>query len=181
MASTSTQLPNPDSTKVMGIKADHTDYQIVLAVKVIIRNSKNKILILSAKKDDYYKLPGGGVDVGEDHQTAVQREVMKEAKCMIEVVGDCIAAVEEYGGHLHQISYCYCAELVADTGVMALTDHEVVEGLEHVWVSVERALEMMKGCWPLTKLGKSIRERDIFLLEASQNGKSSSSGTGSDV
>ena len=70
MASASTEPPDPvtavseedvfkKSMKPIGIKADDNDYRTRLAVSLIIRNHKTKIVIISAKQDNYHKLPGG--------------------------------------------------------------------------------------------------------------------------
>lgn len=98
---------------------------------------------------------------------------MEETGCNIKVVGDFIATAKEYRGDLHRTSDCYCAEFLEDTGVMALTDDEVVHGLEHERLCVERVIDKIEGCEPSTEMGKSIRERDVFLLETRRNVKSS--------
>ena len=89
MATTSTGLPGPvtaasggetrkNSTKVVSIKAKNNDCQTRHAVRVLIQKIIDEIIVLSAKKDNYYELPGIGIDDGEDHQTPVEREVMEE-------------------------------------------------------------------------------------------------------
>ena len=61
-------------------------------------------MVLSAKKDNYYELPGIGSDGGDDHQTPVEQETMEETGCKIEMAAYCIATVEEYRNDLHQTS-----------------------------------------------------------------------------
>lgn len=100
---------------------------------------------------------------------------MEETGCKIKVVGDFIATAKEYRGDLHQTSDCYCAEFLEDTGVMALTNDEVVDRLEHEQLYVERVIEKIKACEPLTESGKSITETDVFLLETWRNVKLSCS------
>ena len=63
MATASTGLPGPvtaaseeetpkNSTKVVGIKADNIDYHTRHAVRVIIQDNKDDIIVVSAKKDN---------------------------------------------------------------------------------------------------------------------------------
>ena len=49
----------------------------------------------------------------------------------VELQRDYLSAVEEWRNDLHQISCCYRARLVDNSGVPELTDDEVVDGLQH--------------------------------------------------
>ena len=42
---------------------------------VILKDGK--ALLIHSKKYDYYKFPGGGIESGEDHETALCREVLE--------------------------------------------------------------------------------------------------------
>jgi 8-oxo-dGTP diphosphatase len=90
---------------------------------------------------------------------------MEEIGCKVEVAGELIATVEEWQGDLHQISFCYAANLLQDVGSPALTEEEVEDGLKHKWVAFEKAAEEMKGAKPTSELGKFIKERDVFFVE----------------
>ena len=140
-------------------------YQERLAVRAIVKNDKNEIIIIHAKKENYYKLPGGGIEGNEDHATAVQREILEETGCVVRMEGECIGVVEEWRIGLHQFSHCYVATLVEDTGKTALTEEEMGDGLVHEWVDFGRVLEVMKGVEPGSELGRFIQERDIFFVE----------------
>ena len=72
---------------------------------------------------------------------------------------------EEFRNDLHQTSYCHAAHLVQDTGAIALTDGELVDGLQHEWISVPAAIEKMKASQPTSELGRFIEERDLYFVE----------------
>lgn len=161
MSSTTEETPS----KTIGRKEDGLSYIERRAVRIITKNDQDEIIIIHAKKDNYFKLPGGGIEANEDHAIAVQRESMEETGCEISIVSGCIAEVEEFRNDLHQISYCYIANLEKDTEATDLSDDEVLDGLQHEWNSLNRALERMKAAEPTSELGRYIKERDIFFVQ----------------
>jgi 8-oxo-dGTP diphosphatase len=123
------------------------------------------IAIIHVKKENYYKLPGGGIEAGENHQVAGRRETMEEISCRVKMSKRCLAIVEEWRNDLHQISYCYVTYVLKDTGATSLTQEEIDEGLEHRWVHVNAAIKLMKEAKPASILGSPIKERDLYFGE----------------
>ncbi len=150
--------------KVIGVKEDR-QYTERESVRTIIMNVAGEIAILYANKEDYYKLPGGGIEAGENHQEAGTREAMEEIGCRVKMSKRCLTITEEWTLHLHQISYCYVAHVLEDTGATALTEEEVEDGLEHRWVHVDEAINLMKKAKPTSVFGLSVKERDLFFVE----------------
>lgn len=161
------------TSKVIGAKAENIHYIHRQAVRIITTNDEAEIILIHAKKGDYYKLPGGGIEEGEDHRLAGVREAKEETGCKVALARDCFAMTEEFRNDLHQISYCYAAHLVEDTGAIELTDDELVDGLQHEWVSVRAAIAKMKASQPTSALGRFIKERDLYFVEkyADKNGE----------
>lgn len=151
--------------RTIGVKAKGTQYVDRHAVRIITKSSKDEIVVLHAKKGNYYKLPGGGVEKGEDHRLAGEREAMEETACKVILDKNYFAVTEEWRNELHQISYCYAARLVEDTGAIELTEDELVDGLRHEWISMPAAIEKMKASRPTSELGRFIRERDLYFVE----------------
>ncbi|TQS32321.1 hypothetical protein Golomagni_07367 [Golovinomyces magnicellulatus] len=115
---------------------------------------------------DRVALPGGGIEPNEDHFEAAHRELLEETGATITMrSGEYFAATEEYRHDLHQVSFCYCADLLEDTGKPQLTEEELADGLSHSWMPFEQALKVMTAAEPTSVLGKSIRERDIYFLK----------------
>ena len=131
-----------------------------------LSNSAGEVALIYAKRDNYYKLPGGGIDPGEDHAVAAQREMQEETGGLIKLrTQQCIAETEEYRNDLHQTSYCYVADLVDGTGKPNLTEDEIQDGLIHQWKSVNEAKDLLAAVEPKSELGRYIKERDSYLLE----------------
>ncbi|CAF9935136.1 hypothetical protein IMSHALPRED_010120 [Imshaugia aleurites] len=160
--------------RTIGVKAEGIQYVDRHAVRIITKSDKDEIVIIYAKKGNYYKLPGGGVEKGEDHRIAGEREAMEETGCKVALDRDCFAVTEEWRNDLHQTSYCYAARLVEHTGATELTEDELVDGLQHEWISIRAAIEKMKATQPTSELGRFIRERDLSFVEtyADRNGAS---------
>ncbi|KAF2737875.1 hypothetical protein EJ04DRAFT_520908 [Polyplosphaeria fusca] len=161
-------MPPPEypTPKTVGSAKPNISYTRCHAIRVVAFNAAGDIALIFAKRDNYYKLPGGGIDPGEDHDVAAQREMLEEtgAKIKLRAEGGCVATTEEYRGDLHQRSCCYCADLVDGAGEPSLTEDEVKDGLRHLWVPVEEAKRRMATTEPTSELGWYIKERDGYLL-----------------
>ena len=95
------------------------------------------------------------------------REVKEETGCEVELDGDsCIASVEERRDNLHQLSYCYQVSVIDDTGCPTLEEDEERDGLTHEFISTPDAIKEMADCQPTSDLGRSIKERDLFLIQS---------------
>jgi ADP-ribose pyrophosphatase YjhB (NUDIX family) len=115
------------------------------------------------------------IEVDEVHCAAIKREVLEETGCKVSVDNTAFfAQSEEWRNDLHQISFCYSARLVEDTGRPGLTDVESSEGLSHSWVPVDRAISTIRDVQPTSELGNFIQERDLFFIKtfvSAQDGK----------
>lgn len=156
------QFPTP---KVIGTKNLLKTYTDRFAVRVVAFDATGHVAILSAQHDNYYKLPGGGIEAGKDHAAAAHREFAEGTGGVIELRDSgCVATTIEFRGHLRQVSYSCCADLVDGSGEPSLTEEEIEDGLEHMWVSVGEAKRLMAEAEPTSEFGKSVRERDMYLL-----------------
>ncbi len=144
-------------------------YKLRKAARALVFNRDNQIAILFVSKNNYHKLPGGGVEKNEDLLTALKREVLEETGCNINVSPQSVSATIEYRDDFQQlqISYCYTADVTDVARDTSFTKQEVSDGFQLKWVSLEGAINTLRNDQPNNYLGKFIRRRDLeFLLKA---------------
>ena len=115
-------------------------YRTREAVRAIVFDENNLVPILHATKNNYYKLPGGGIEAGEDHKEALRRECLEEIGTDVEVLNE-VGTIVEYRSkqNLKQISHCYIAKTVGEKRPPELTENEISEGFVQIWTSFEDA------------------------------------------
>jgi len=136
------------------------------AARAVIFDDQNNIALLFVSKKHYHKLPGGGIEEGEDIKTGLEREVMEEVGCKIEVTGE-IGIIKEKRAKFNefQASYCYIAKIKEKVSNPKFTEEEQREGFELKWVSLDEAIELLKNDEPNNYVGKFIQMRDLIFLE----------------
>ncbi|PIP27617.1 MAG: ADP-ribose pyrophosphatase [Candidatus Moranbacteria bacterium CG23_combo_of_CG06-09_8_20_14_all_39_10] len=146
------------------------EIKIRKVARAVVFDSDNKIAILKVANHNYHKLPGGGVEEGEDLAKALERKAMEEIDCKILVTGE-IGKIIEHRDEwsLKQESYCYLARLVGGKGQPNFTEKEINDGFEIMWVSLDDAIEKLKKDVPDNYEGKFIKVRDLYFLEEAKN------------
>lgn len=119
------------------VNTDQRDtYYIRRAVRAVISDQDGRIALMHAKQRDYYKLPGGGVDEGEDLKDALDREILEETGSKAVVTGELGEVIEWRDfAKMKQISYAFKATLSDDLGSPNLTQSEIDEGFEVKWAN----------------------------------------------
>lgn len=142
------------------------------AARAVLLDSEGRVYLLNVGKHGYHKLPGGGVDEGEEIIQALERELMEEVGCTAEITSE-LGTITEYrnyeDGGLKQTSYCYLAKQVGDQGDSALEEGELEEGMFEVKAkNIDAAIELLSNDKPDNLEGKFIQKRDIAFLKAAK-------------
>jgi 8-oxo-dGTP pyrophosphatase MutT (NUDIX family) len=119
-------------------------YPVREAARAVVTDNEGQIALLHVSRDQYYKLPGGGIETSEDSIVALRRECLEEIGCEIEVIDEIGMIVENRKFcSLKQISYCYFAKIKGHKGEPHFMEDEIEEGFEAVWVTYEKAVELL--------------------------------------
>lgn len=148
--------------------------KIRIGARGLVFNNDNKIAILNKKHKNEYKLVGGGVEEKEEPQIAFEREVLEEAGCKIKI-DNFIGTIKEERTHNNfvQTSYVYVAHVIEDTKKLNLTEKEIAEGSQLLWLDIDEAIDTIKNCESKLKaseyedvyLTKFVVRRDYNILE----------------
>ena len=129
----------------------------------IVLRDDGKIAVFNKALKNEFKLPGGGIDEGEETAEAFKREVFEETGCKIEII-DFLGTIEEIKTQdsFKQMSYAYVGKVIEDTKILHVTEQEEKEGAKLLWETPEKALELIKDCYD--KLLPSPCEADLSSL-----------------
>lgn len=145
------------------------DWKYRKAVRAVVFDKENKVGLLYVSSKNYYKLPGGGIDDGEDRIKALKREAMEEVGSEIEVTDE-VGKIIEYRSkyNLKQISYCYLGKIISK-GNPKFTEEELNCGFKLVWLFLDEAISKIESDKPINYEGAFIQQRDLeFLKKAKQ-------------
>ncbi len=138
------------------------------AARAIVLDENKNIALLHVQKGNYYKIPGGGIEPGEDTLVALKRECLEEIGCQVEVDEE-IGLIIEYRQkfNVRQESYCFLAHVIGNKGNPSFTEKEQADGFSVIWIPLEQAIERIKDMETGDYQGKFVILRELtFLQEA---------------
>ena len=111
--------------------------QIRIRVGGLLLNKKGELLLVNQKKKgrSYWLFPGGGVEFGEDVETALKREFKEELSLKIIKVENLVFAHDTvYPGKKRHILNLYFRVNVENTRKLRLNPDRVLKGSEFVTI-----------------------------------------------
>lgn len=145
--------------------SDESGLKLREASRAVLFDENGLVPLLFVSKHNYHKLPGGGIDAGEDKMKALIREVKEEVGAEIEVITE-VGEIIEYRSefNLKQTSYCYIGEITSK-GQPAFTDEELNDGFKIIWLSLNDAIAALEHDEPDDYEGHFIQRRDWVFLK----------------
>ena len=143
------------------------------AARAVLLDDNNQVYLLNVSLHGYHKLPGGGIDEGEEIIQALERELMEEVGCKAEIVAE-LGTIIEYrnydDGGLEQTAYCYLAKQIGEQVASSLEEGELAKGMIEVKAKdIDDAIALLNSDKPDNLEGKFIQKRDLaFLKEAKE-------------
>lgn len=137
------------------------------AARAIIFDAEGKIAFLEVRRDHYHKLPGGGIDDGENPKEAVVREALEEVGASIKLRDIKVGSILEHRSHhkLQQTSYCFIADLCGELGALQREESEIETQQFPIWVTLDEAIKLSETDNPDDYEGKFIKIRDLTFLK----------------
>lgn len=125
----------------MDITIDVDNYKLnVRASGIIIHN--NKLLVHKNINSDHYALIGGRVEIGEDSETTVKREILEEIGKPVEII-EYACTIENFfetkGSKYHEILFIYKVEFVDEKDKIIQENMKNIEGkdyLQYEWLDL---------------------------------------------
>jgi 8-oxo-dGTP pyrophosphatase MutT (NUDIX family) len=110
--------------------------------KIVLFNNEGNIALIGNKVNDYYLLPGGGIDDSESLHDAVKRECREETGCEI-IIEDGLGITEDYRARdsKHSVTYGFIAK-VTTQHEPTLTESEIDIGAYVRWISLQEAINI---------------------------------------
>jgi len=150
---------------------DISSYRTRRASRAVLVDDSGQVYLMNVSLHGYHKLPGGGIDDGEEIEQALMRELMEEVGCKAEIVSE-LGEVVEYRDfeQLKQISYCFLAKQVGEQQDSTLEADELAEGMVALKASnIDVAIELLKSDKPDNLEGMFIQKRDLAFLEVAKS------------
>jgi len=142
------------------------------AVRAIIVDERRLLMVYSEKNGDY-KFPGGGIERGESHETALKREVKEEVGRQVVEIIKPFGKVIEYDLPLEKeyevfkmTSYYYWCRIGDEMGGQNLDQYEQELGFLPVWIEIDTAIHNNSSLLQAShKLTPRWVKRDLQVLE----------------
>ncbi len=112
--------------------------------KVVLFNENGEIALIANKVNNFFLLPGGGIEANESILEGIRRECREETGCEIEIQ-DALGVTEDFRSRdsKHCISYGYTAKAISYS-TPNLTESEIDIGAYVKWLPLSEAIEQLR-------------------------------------
>ena len=126
-----------------GEKLTTVDYKARYGVYAIIPNAdKNQIILVQAPNGSWF-LPGGEIQAGEDHFSALKRELIEELGFSAEL-GYYYGQADEYFYSRHRDTYFYNPAYIYEVTHFEEIDNPLEDFNNLSWFSIDEAIDKLK-------------------------------------
>jgi 8-oxo-dGTP pyrophosphatase MutT (NUDIX family) len=124
---------------------DRKSYYVRHAARAVLLDKSGRVVLMHAQNRDYYKLPGGGIDEGEEVEIALAREILEETGATADIIQN-LGTVVEWRDFkkFNQFSHAFKALLKEQASSPTLTESELEEGFEAEWIeNLDEAIKLI--------------------------------------
>ncbi len=137
------------------------------AVRVALFDQNGAVAIIKVAKLHYYKIPGGGVEVGESNYDAAIRETLEETGCNCKIIAE-LGRIETdiAGWNIHDVSDGFAALMVGERGTPSYDEWEKERGFSIEWFNdLSEAIAMISSNEVEDPDARLLQERDLEFLK----------------
>lgn len=141
------------------------------AARTVIVDENNLVALINVRDGEYFKIPGGGIEVGETEIDAAKREALEESGCDIEILEkigeqEFVDNNPEFGETLHH-SVCFLAKKIGNSTETHFDNWEKSNKMTLIWVTFSEAISLFSKVTTSDYFGSEINKRDFeFVLKA---------------
>lgn len=138
--------------------------------RIVFFNDLGHIALLHVGKYHYHKLPGGGIESGEDPRRALDRELLEELGRRAQIIAEIGMIVEHKNEQQRrQTSYCYLGKQVGETAAPHFTVNEQAHQYTEVWMpNIDSAIDLVRQDEPVGYSRKFIQVRELAFLRTAK-------------
>lgn len=155
----------PDAPRV-----DASNFSTRDSARAVVFDGQGRVALLHVTNRRYHKLPGGGVEAGEDKRATLAREILEEIGHEPDVLQE-LGQTVEYRDQWQQLqtSDCYLARITGAQQPINLTQEEIDDGFEPMWADdIDAAIALLQQDQPEGYDGQRIVPRDLAILQAAK-------------
>lgn len=129
----------------------------------IVLNHKKEIILINLRNMYFHMLPGGGVDLNEDIEKALHRELKEETGANVQIISELGIVVENLKDRkMKQITYFYLTKVVGEIEEPNFMPDELEQGCEVEWYSIDKAIEILEG---ENEYEEYIKQRELVAIK----------------
>ncbi len=145
---------NMTNHPTFGDKLENVDYKTRYGVYAVIPNKdKTKIILVQAPNGSWF-LPGGEIEAGENHLTALERELIEELGFTADI-GHYYGQADEYFYSSHRETYFYNPAYFYEVTQFTQVGNPLEDFNHLAWFSIEESKSKLKrgshkwgiDCW----------------------------------
>jgi len=144
-----------------------TEQKIRKAARTVIFDELDRVAILEVKNGDYHKIPGGGIDDGENEESTAVREALEESGCDVKIIKKIGEQdfIDPGDDNLIHHSVCFLAEKIKNHETSFFTKEEEENKFRLLWLPVNEAIELFKNVKTKLPFELAMNNRDLKFLE----------------
>ncbi len=142
----------------------YTGEQVIReACRAVIFDENNMMPLIYVAKQKYHKLPWWWIEIGEDKEAALMRELQEETWCEAKIIKE-IGITIESNSTRKQTSYCYIGRVIKKSKPN-FTDKEKEKGFKLQRVTIDKAIMLIQSEKRENETGKRMQQRELAILQ----------------